>query len=200
MPLMEIEIKPQLKELRLTKQISQEELAEHLGVSRQTIFALERGLTDPSLTLACKIADFFDRQVEEVFFGGGIRDLHEGIDRFFDEAVQTSVPAVNLYQDANNVYVEFAVPGFTTHEIDTEITEKQLTVRGAKNEEHNEKDTAWLRREFGAASFERSIALPQGVIVDKAQASLKDGKLSIILPKAEPAKPKTTKLKIKSSS
>lgn len=211
---MEIEIKPQLKELRQTRQISQEELAEHLGVSRQTIFALERGLTDPSLTLACKIADFFDRQVEEVFFGEahvqlvpfrGIRDLHEEIDRFFDETVQTlpavpsegSVPAVNLRQDNKNVYVEFAVPGFTTDEIDTEITEKYLTVRGAKQEEREEKDKTWLRREFGAASFERSIALPQGVKVDKAEANLKDGKLSIILPKTEPAKPKTTKLKIK---
>ncbi|MFY9484838.1 MAG: Hsp20 family protein [Patescibacteria group bacterium] len=213
---MEIEIKPQLKELRQTRQISQEELAEHLGVSRQTIFALEQGLSDPSLTLACKIAEFFDRQVEEVFFGEahvqlvpfrGIRDLHEEIDRFFDETVQTlpaaanqvSAPAVNLHQDNKNVYVEFAVPGFSTDEIDTEITEKYLTVRGTKHEESEEKGKIWLRREFGATSFERSISLPQGVKVDKAQANLKDGKLSIILPKAEPTKPKTTKLKIKAS-
>lgn len=132
---------PILRKMREEQQISQEELAESIGCSRQTIFAIERGISDPSLTLARKIADFFDRQVEEVFFG-------EEIDRFFEEALQT-LPAVNVKQDDENIYVE--------------------------------------------------VALPAEVKSQSVEAVLKDGTLSITLPKAEPTKPKTTKVKIKTA-
>lgn len=46
---------------------SQGDLAEQLGVSRQTVNALERGKYDPSLPLAFKIARLFDRSIEEIF-------------------------------------------------------------------------------------------------------------------------------------
>ncbi len=50
---------------------SQGDLAEQLGVSRQTVNALERGKYDPSLPLAFKIARLFDRSIEEIFDPGG---------------------------------------------------------------------------------------------------------------------------------
>ncbi|MCU0710353.1 MAG: helix-turn-helix transcriptional regulator [Pirellula sp.] len=56
-----------LAELRDEKGWSQGDLAEKLGVSRQTINALERGKYDPSLPLAFKIARLFKRSIEEVF-------------------------------------------------------------------------------------------------------------------------------------
>lgn len=56
-----------LRELRLEGGLTQEELARGLGVSRQTIIAIERGKYDPSLRLALRIARFFDSTVEEIF-------------------------------------------------------------------------------------------------------------------------------------
>lgn len=61
-----------LKELRLGRGLTQEQLAGHLGVSRQTIIAIEKGKYDPSLRLAFRIAGFFDTCIEDVFGGGSV--------------------------------------------------------------------------------------------------------------------------------
>lgn len=60
-------MKNQLRELRTAKNWSQGELADKLGVSRQTINALETEKYDPSLPLALKIGRLFKRPVEEIF-------------------------------------------------------------------------------------------------------------------------------------
>ena len=56
-----------VRELRASKNWSQAELAEALGVSRQTVNAIETGKYDPSLPLAFKIARLFRRSIEEIF-------------------------------------------------------------------------------------------------------------------------------------
>ena len=60
-------MKNRLEELRKQKGIRQEELAEKLEVSRQTIGSLENGRYNPSIILAIKIARFFEMAVEEIF-------------------------------------------------------------------------------------------------------------------------------------
>lgn len=60
-------MKNQLRELRATREWSQNDLADKLQVSRQTINALETGKYDPSLPLAFKIARLFKIPIEEVF-------------------------------------------------------------------------------------------------------------------------------------
>lgn len=56
-----------LEELRRQRGITQEELAEALAVSRQTIISLEKGRYNPSITLAFKLARFFDSSIEGIF-------------------------------------------------------------------------------------------------------------------------------------
>ncbi len=60
-------MKNRLRELRATKGWSQGDLAEQLGVSRQSVNALETGKFDPSLPLAFRIARLFTLRIEEVF-------------------------------------------------------------------------------------------------------------------------------------
>lgn len=60
-------IQSRLKEFRLQKQITQEDLAGALGVSRQTIIALEQGRYEPSLSLALRIAAYFQTPIESIF-------------------------------------------------------------------------------------------------------------------------------------
>ena len=60
-------MKNRLEELRKQRGIRQEELAETLEVSRQTIGSLENGRYNPSIVLAIKIARFFGKSVEEIF-------------------------------------------------------------------------------------------------------------------------------------
>jgi putative transcriptional regulator len=64
-------MKSRLRELREARQWSQGELAARLGVSRQTINAIETDRYDPSLPLAFKIARLFKRPIEEIFADGG---------------------------------------------------------------------------------------------------------------------------------
>ena len=60
-------MKNRLEEIRRQHYISQEELAEALGVSRQTIGSLENGKYNPSIILAFKIAKYFNMRIEEIF-------------------------------------------------------------------------------------------------------------------------------------
>ena len=56
-----------LKVLRAERDWSQQDLAERLGVSRQSVNAIEKGRYDPSLPLAFRIADVFELTIEEIF-------------------------------------------------------------------------------------------------------------------------------------
>lgn len=60
-----------LEEIRKEKQITQEELASVLEVSRQTISSLEKGRYNPSIILAFKIARYFNMSIEEIFIYEG---------------------------------------------------------------------------------------------------------------------------------
>ena len=57
-----------IKELREKQNISQQELAKSVGVSRQTIYYLERGMSNPSLTLSLDIAKILNKSIEEIFY------------------------------------------------------------------------------------------------------------------------------------
>jgi len=61
------EMKNNLKELRKRKNISQNDLADALFVSRQTVNSIENGKFDPSLTLAIKLTKYFKVSLEEIF-------------------------------------------------------------------------------------------------------------------------------------
>ena len=63
-------MKNQLRLLRAEREWSQADLSERLGVSRQTVNAIETGRFDPSLPLAFKIADVFGEPIESLFFPG----------------------------------------------------------------------------------------------------------------------------------
>ncbi|WP_421909277.1 helix-turn-helix transcriptional regulator [Methanolacinia petrolearia] len=60
-------MKNQIKVFRAMHDLTQEGLAKELGVTRQTILAIEKGKYDPSLDLAFKIAKYFNVKIEEVF-------------------------------------------------------------------------------------------------------------------------------------
>ncbi|AMQ56212.1 helix-turn-helix transcriptional regulator [Algoriphagus sanaruensis] len=60
-------MKNRIRELRVNKNITQEELAEIIGVSRQTINAIEKEKFDPSLPTAFKMAKLFEKPIEEIF-------------------------------------------------------------------------------------------------------------------------------------
>jgi len=61
------QVKNIIYELRKAKGMTQEDLAENINVTRQTIISIEKGIYTPSLLLALKIAEYFNLKVENIF-------------------------------------------------------------------------------------------------------------------------------------
>jgi len=219
---MEIEIYCQnLRDYRKNRHLSQEKLADILGVSRQTVFSLETGKSVPSLDLAHKIANIFDIAIDQMFFNQikdaevdsnqnkllplspfhGLGDLHREIDRFFDESFTVArgsgqaLPALNVHENEKNYSIELAVPGYSDDDIDIEVYEDYLTIKGERKIKDVEKEKGYVRREFAHNQFERSVSFPQKIDSENTQAKLESGILEIIAPKIAPVKPKVKTLK-----
>lgn len=132
--------------------------------------------------------------------------LRDAMDRLFDDAFTRpfnfggnnwSVPAVDMYQTDNEVVVKAALPGIKSDEVQINVTGEVLTIKGETRQNEEVKEKTYHLREQRWGTFERSIALPTNVVADKAKADFENGVLTITLPKAEEAKPKTITIKTK---
>ena len=132
--------------------------------------------------------------------------LREAMDRLFDDAFTHplsmsgngwSVPAVDMYQTDNEIVVKAALPGIKADEVQINITGDVLTLKGEVKQSEEVKEKAYHIHEQRWGAFERTLILPANVIADKAKADFENGILSITLPKAEEAKPKTISIKTK---
>ena len=102
-------------------------------------------------------------------------------------------PPINVYNSPDEILVECEIPGVRRDDLDLSITGETLVVKGKKNppiEEREDSSVRYQRRERGAGDFSRTIVLPEHVDSDRIAASLKDGILSVRLPKSEQAQPK----------
>ena len=131
--------------------------------------------------------------------------LREAMDRLFDDAFTRplsirdgwSAPAIDMYQTDDEIVVRASLPGFKADDVQINITGDVLTLRGEMKHEDEKKEKAWHLREQRWGSFERSVALPTNVVADRASADFENGILTITLPKAEEAKPRTISVKAK---
>lgn len=128
--------------------------------------------------------------------------LREAMDRLFDDAFThhpanggSAVPAIDLYQNNNEVVLKAALPGLKADDVQISVTADMLTLRGEFKEETEQKEVTYQIHEQRHGMFERSIVLPTDVETDKAKADFVDGVLTVTLPKAEAVKPKTISIK-----
>lgn len=105
--------------------------------------------------------------------------------------------AVDMYETKDDVVIKTDLPGLKPEEVDITVSGDMVTIRGEKKEEEEEKTKTYLRRERRYERYARSVSLPAAVKADKAEAKFEDGALTLTLPKAEEAKPKTIKIKAK---
>jgi HSP20 family protein len=104
-------------------------------------------------------------------------------------------PALNLSDDGNNFYVRAELPGVKADSLDISVVEGQLLLRGERKIEPEEERAGYHRREREAGFFRRTIALPTRVDPGKVSASMKNGVLTVMLPRAEEAKPRKISVK-----
>lgn len=106
-------------------------------------------------------------------------------------------PAVNLWDAGEALQLEAEIPGVRMEDLEVLAVGNELTLKGRRQAPADER-VAYHRRERGTGEFSRVIMLPVDVDPDRVEASLKDGVLSIRLPKAEAAKPRRIALKTSS--
>jgi HSP20 family protein len=112
------------------------------------------------------------------------------------EGAAWSMP-VDVIETKDQIVVKAAVPGVNPDEVDVSITGDTLTIKGETKAEEKFEEGSYLRKERRFGAFQRTLTLPVNVVADKAKAEFENGVLSLTLPKAEEAKPKSIKVKIK---
>lgn len=253
----EISIENRLKDFRKKNKLSQEELADELGISRQSIISLEQGRTMPSLPLAVSLCKFFDAAFEDIFeFEREVEkhienvfpsdqnrsltlnnfdlterqgsrkestmielepwrpfretvSLRDAMDRLLEDSFITpakmagGLPKIDIKDKKDSILVRAEIPGVDEEDVNIEILDNVMTISGEKKAEREEKDEnppaggGYYYKESHTGSFSRSFTLPGDVVADDAHADVKNGILTVTIPKVEPKKAKKIEVKKK---
>lgn len=95
-------------------------------------------------------------------------------------------PRVEAFQKGDKFIVRAELPGLKKDDVQVELTNDALTIHGERRAEHEEKREGYFHSERQYGQFHRTIALPEGVISESAQASFRDGILEVTM-QAPPA-------------
>lgn len=130
--------------------------------------------------------------------GGDFDRLVSGLFRDFPAPVRFEgsgkFPALNAWEEREDIYVEAEVPGLAIENLDIQVKGDEVTIAGERKPSVGE--VTFHRRERGTGSFRRVVRLPVEVNADKVEANLRDGVLTLRLPKAEAAKPRKIEVKL----
>ncbi len=99
--------------------------------------------------------------------------------------------AIDLYETKDKLVLQAVVGGLKAEDLDISIANDLISIKGERQREENDTIEKFYYQECFWGPFSRSVVLPQEVNADKAKASLKNGLLTIVLPKLEKAKKKT---------
>jgi len=129
-------------------------------------------------------------------------DPFEEFDKFLTDwpgyhKAQAFVPAIDIYQDTENVYAEVPLPGIDISDVNVAVENDVLTIEGSKQHKTEVDEKNYYRKEVSYGSFHRSVALPTSVNGEKADAEYADGVLKISIPKEEKVKPKKISIRSK---
>ncbi len=102
--------------------------------------------------------------------------------------------AIDAYQTPEEVIVKAPIAGVKPADLEISITDEVVTVRGQRHQEVSKSEADYFCQECYWGSFSRSYVLPIPVDADKAQANLKDGILTITIPKQEKSKTRILKI------
>ncbi|MFH1671310.1 MAG: Hsp20/alpha crystallin family protein [Candidatus Portnoybacteria bacterium] len=104
---------------------------------------------------------------------------------------------IDIYQDKNNLYVEFPLIGVKAKDVSISIENNVLIIQGKAKEKKQIKEENYLRKEIRRGSFRRAVKLPVEVKGNKADAETIDGMLKITIPKVSKGASKISKVPIK---
>jgi HSP20 family protein len=146
---------------------------------------------------------------------GSVFQLHRELDdlfsRFFgheggpgvaraDSGQATWWPAIESYTEGGDLHVRVALPGVDPKDVEVTVSDTTLTVRGERKSKREAKGDGSYVREFAYGTFERSLALPEGIDPGKVQARFSNGMLDLTMPAPLAVAPKKVEIQIENGS
>ncbi|GHE21434.1 Hsp20/alpha crystallin family protein [Halomonas urumqiensis] len=136
--------------------------------------------------------DWFRQWMDEVFPDSGAADIRS--------VPRGSFPMINVGRTDDTVRVYVFAPGITASELAIDIQDNVLTVSGKRDAEagngEQQPPRSDFRRERFRGEFSRSLALPDGLDVERAEARFRDGVCEVLLPKREELKPRRINVQV----
>lgn len=126
-----------------------------------------------------------------------LAEVHSEFDRLFrrglGEGVSGHFPPVNIAENDDAYTIQARVPGLAKEDITIELEGRKLTISG----EHKRVEASYAREERATGRFERAFTFRHPLAAEKIEAVVKDGILTVTLPKAEEAKPRKIEIAAK---
>jgi len=124
-------------------------------------------------------------------------DPFDEMDHWFDWTSRGFTPAVDVWQDENNVYVESPLAGVDPKDVEVSVENDILVIQGKSEKKTEVDEKNYYRKEVRSGAFHRAVALPASVKADNVSAEFENGILKVSLPKEERVKPKKVEVRIK---
>ena len=134
--------------------------------------------------------------------------LHREIDRLFDDftrgfpslgtfgdGMNKMLPTMDVSETDKEIEITAELPGLEEKDVQVNLADNVLTIRGEKNAEKEEKDKNYRLVERSYGSFERSLELPANVDAEAIKATIDKGVLKVVVPKPAPAQSKKVEVK-----
>src|SRR5918911_465386 len=135
--------------------------------------------------------------------------LQDQLFRTFDSAVRSRsgqqeetgltgawAPLVDVFEDADGITLKVELPEVDAKDVEIQVENNQLTIKGERKLENDESREGWHRIERTYGAFHRSFTLPQTVDAEHISAETKDGVLRLRLPKKPETKPRQIKVQV----
>lgn len=116
-------------------------------------------------------------------------------EEWLDEDYEEGQLSVDVYQTKDAIVIKSTIAGVKPEDIDISINNDMVTIRGKRQIEETVSEDDYFYQECYWGGFSRSIILPTEVVPDKVEASLKNGVLTVTLPKARESKSISVKVK-----
>ena len=126
-----------------------------------------------------------------------LNDAFGGLDWQYRDSVSASwVPPVDIFEEKDAIRIVAEVPGVRPQDVKISLEGNVLTVHGLKQQLAEERTERVHRYERTYGEFERTFSLPSSVDANKISASYEHGLLTIMLPKAEQARPREIQVEV----
>ncbi|MDZ8050709.1 MAG: Hsp20/alpha crystallin family protein [Aulosira sp. ZfuVER01] len=129
--------------------------------------------------------------------------LRRQMDKMFDELgsvnaqiAQTWTPAIELQDTNESLILRAEIPGIEGKDLDIHVTREAVSIAGETRQERKTQQKGYFRSEFRYGKFQRIVSLPVPIKNDQVQADLKNGILTLTLPKVEEVKQKVVKINL----